>query len=59
MMTEVLDVVLMKIDFLVEEQTMTVLPGVMQMMTGLRGELVMMTGEAGATQMTTDRSDGD
>lgn len=59
MMTEVLDVVLMKIDFLVEEQMMTVLPGVMQMMTGLRGELVMMTGEAGATQMTTDRPDGD
>lgn len=59
MMTEGLDVVPMKIDFLVEEQMMTVLPGVMQMMIGLPGELVMMTGEAGVTQMTTDHPDGD
>lgn len=58
MMTEGLDVP-MKIDFLVEEQMMTVLPGVIQMTTGLPGELEMMTGEAGVTQMTTDHPDGD
>lgn len=56
MMTEGLDVVLMKIDFLVEEQMMTVLPGVMQMMTDLPGELVMMIGAAGVTQMTTEEA---
>lgn len=57
MMTEALDVVLMKIGSLAVRQMMTGLPGVVQMMTGLPDELEMKIEEAGVMWMTTDRLD--
>lgn len=57
MMTEALDVVLMKIGSLAARQMMTGLPGVVQMMTGLPDVSAMMTGLPDVSVMMTGLPD--